>query len=801
MLRSYILISFRNLLRNKLFSLINILGLSIGIGSALLIINYLQYEAGYDKFHTKFDRMYRVPMKIQEKNGPVQTFAFTYPAVAGAMKSDFPEVEEAIRLRRLGGLVNVEDKAFADVKMFFADERVFDVFTFPILYGDANALNELNNAVITEALAMKLFGVADARGKTFRFFLDKEFKVSTVIKNLPENSHIQFDFLLPYKRYSESLRALGADAETSWDWSDYYTYVLLKPGQDPEQVQRKFPDFVERYKGESMKERGYSAQFQLQPLGAIHTKSHYDYEFLGNGNFTYLSYLLYAALFILLMAWFNYINLTTAKSMQRAKEVGVRKAAGAHRVELVLQFLIDALVVNMIAVIAGIMIFVIVNPYLAVVIGKSLSIPPLTNFVFWGAIICALFICSFLSGFYPAFILSGFKPVAALKGKFVSSNGGTIYLRKVLVVVQVSLAVLLLSGTWALVSQIRFMQQESLGININQTLVLRDRAYHDSTYVLVDETFIHELEKLSFVKSAAASADVPGQEVGGSKDYKQLNMENPKRCRDYEVDLNFFGDYELKFLAGRSFEKSDQNQKLVVINQTAANVLGFKTPDAAVNTKITNGQDTLSIIGVLQDFHQKSLQNEFNPIVFYLDDYNWGYYSIKLASSEMGNSVADIEKLWKQFFPESPFDYFFLDEFYNAQYKAEKMFSILLNICTGIGIVIAALGLAGLSLFTIARRTKEISIRKVLGASVMQVVNLIVKEYLILAIVAFAIASPFSYYLAANWLQSYAFRTSLGVFFIVMPLIGIISLVLVSVSVQSFLAAGANPIKSLRSGE
>lgn len=799
MLKNYLLVSFRNLLRNKLFSFINILGLSIGIGAALLIFNYLQYEEGYDKFHSNFNRIYRVPMQIQEKGGPVQTFAFTYPAVAGAMKNDFPEVEEAIRFRRLGGLVNVEDKAFADVKMFFADEKVFDVFTFPFLYGEANALKELNNAVITEALALKLFGEVDARGRTFQFFDNQIFKVSAVIKNIPENSHIQFDFLLPYKRYSETLKEVGADAETNWGWSDYYTYVLLKPNQDPVQVQGKMAAFAERYKGEDMKARGYSTLFQLQPLSDIHTKSAYDYELIGNGNFTYLSYLLYAALFILLMAWFNYVNLSTSKSLQRAKEVGIRKTAGAHRLELVVQFLIDSLVVNVIAVVVGVMIFMIANPYLAALTGKSLIIPSYNDFEFWVIIICALLAGSLLSGFYPAFVLSGFKPINALKGKLTASSASATYLRKALVVVQISLAVILLSGTWALITQMRFMQNQNLGVNINQTLVLRDRGDRDSTYAATDESFIQELKRLSFVKSVTASADVPGREVGGSDNYQQVGLDNPKRCRMYEVDLNFFHDYELKMLAGRSFERHDQKGQRVVINQTAATVLGFASAESAINTKITDGRDTLTVVGVLQDFHQKSLQHDFNPIVFFLEDYGWGYYSVKLSSADIGGGMVDIEKLWKQFYTETPFDYFFLDEFYNAQYKSEQMFNALLNVCTGIGIVIAGLGLVGLSLFTIARRTKEMGVRKVLGASVAQVVNLFVKEYVLLAVLAFFVAMPLSYYMAASWLQSYAFRTTLGISFFVAPFAGILLVTLISVGVQSFIAAGTNPTKSLRS--
>ncbi len=798
MLYNYLVVSFRNLLRNKLFSFINILGLSIGIGAALLIVNYHRYENSYDVFHARYNRIYRVPMQVQEKGGPVQTFAFTYPAVAGAMKHDFPEVEEAIRFRRLGGLVGVEDKLFADVRMFFADEKVFDVFTFPFLYGDTNALNELNNAVVTEALALKLFGVADARGKTFQFFEGQTFSVSAVIKDVPENSHIQFDFLLPFKRYSETLKAFGADAENSWTWSDYYTYVLLKPGHNPDEVQRKLAAFAERYKGEDMKAKGYHTLFQLQPLADIHARSAYDYELRGNGNFVYLNYLLYAALFILLMAWFNYINLSTSKSLQRAKEIGIRKAAGAYRLELMIQFLVDAWLVNSLAVVAGLFIFIFSNPFLASLTGKSLVIPSPWDYEFWGFILTALLMGSLLSGCYPAFVLSGFKPVAALKGKLTSDQASTVYLRKAFVVVQVSLAVILLSGTWALVTQMRFMQNQNLGVNISQTLVLRDRAGRDSTFAVTDESFIQELKKLRFVKSVTASTDVPGKEVGGSENYQQIGAANPKRCRNYEVDMHFFNDYELKLLAGRTFEEHDMGKR-VVINYTAAQVLGYPSAESAINTKITDGRDTLTVIGVLKDFHQKSLQHEFNPIVFFLNDYDWGYYSIKLSNADITSGFPEIEKQWKHFYPDTPFDYFFLDEFYNAQYKSEQMFNILLNVCSVIGIVIAALGLVGLSLFTIARRTKEMGIRKVLGATLAQVTGMFVKEYVVLTVMAFVVALPVSYFLVTTWLESYAYKATMGLSFVVVPLAGILLVTFVSVGVQSFLAAVANPAKSLRS--
>lgn len=798
MLRNYLRVAIRNLVKDRFFSVINITGLALGIAAALLMINYYRFEKSYDRYHSKADRIFRVPMAVTEKGHAPQTFAFTYPAVANALKNDFPEVEEAIRIRKGFSLVSVDDKKIPGLRGFWIDEEVFRIFDFTFIRGDgASALHDLNNVVLTQHTALKLFGPGDARGKTLTL-LNQVFQVSAIIDDQPVNSHLQFDFLVPYKKYIEIIKVLGGNADNSWGWSDFYTYILLREGHTARELETKLPDFTQRHKGKSMEADGYFQEFFLQPLPDIHTKSTYDYEFEGNGNYTYLDYIAIAGFFILFMAWLNYVNLSTSRSLTRAKEVGIRKSIGALRPELIRQFLTEAIIVNGLAVAVGLVIMTLLTPVVGNLIGKTLSIPPLLEFTFWGPIVVFLAVGSIASGFYPAFVLSGFKPFATLKGLSGDVSTNTT-LRKALVVVQVSLAVLLISGTVGLLEQITFMRNLDLGIAIGQTLVLRERVYRDSTQTPVIHSFLHELRSNASIRSVTASGDVPGGEVSGSSGYRRVTDTNSKRCRDFEVDDRYFTDYELPLVAGRSFSYDQADDRHgVVINETAVKTLGFESPAEAVNQLITDDDVEYTVIGVVKDYHQESLQYTFDPIIFSLQDGSWSYYSLKLNGVDAKASVAFAETTWKKFFPDSPFDYFFLDDHFNEQYKSEVTFGVLLSSFTVLGIVVACLGLVGLSSLSVARRTKEIGVRKVLGASVRHLVMLITREYLLLVGISFAVAIPLSLYMVNQWLAGYAFRVTLGVGFFALPLLLIVVVTLGTVGMQSLRVAWVNPVKSLR---
>ena len=804
MIKHYFKTAWRNLWKNKTFSAINIFGLSIGIAAFLLIINYLRFEYSYDDAHIKKDRIYRVPMMVTEKGGKEQTFAFTYPAVAPALKKDFPEIEEAARFRRQGGIVKQGDqKIIESGTLYYADASLFNIFSFKFIKGNAaTAFKELNDAVITEETAKKYFGDADPIGKSLHYN-NEDYVVKAVLEDIPANSHIRFNILLNYEKY---IQLTKGNANTSWFWSDFYTYVLLKPGTDAKALEAKLPMFAQRYMGDDMKKRDYQNFFYLQPLKDIHLRSKYDYEMAGNGNLSYLKYLGIAALFILFIAWINYVNLSTAYSLDRSKEVGIRKVVGAGKLQLIRQFLGESLFLNVIAIIIGILIFRLTLPAFSTLVEKDISYLSITDWRFW-LFVTALFLSgTLLAAFYPAFVLSSFQPVYSIKSSQGATGlrGGKAFLRKSLVVLQFIAAIVLITGAIGFYRQLHYMQSRDLGVNIKQTLVVQQTANQDSSGIPAFNAFINDMETNPAIQSVTASTSVPGAEVGGSSEYNLKNSLSGKRCRNLGIDNKFIPDYGLTIIAGRNLSNdrpaADTNVMVnILVNETAAKVFGFTNPADILGQYVDGSGFHCKVIGVVKDFHQESLQNSFDPIVFYPEEErNFGNFSLKLGTTNLAAVMDFVKQKWDKYFPESPFRFFFLDQRFDAQYKNDKLFATVLWLFTAIAISVACLGLFGLSLFTIAKRNKEISIRKVLGATLYQITSLITKDYLKLVLIAGVIALPVAFILVSNWMKDYAFHISIGWWFFLLPVIMIISLALITVLYHSLRAAVANPVKSLR---
>ncbi|PWT97431.1 MAG: ABC transporter permease [Bacteroidetes bacterium] len=805
MLKNYFIIAWRNLLKNRVFSAINVLGLAIGIAAFLLIVNYLRFEYSFDKFNSKIDRIYRVPMTVTETSGKAQTFAFTYPAVAPAMKKDFPEIEDIARFRiRWGVVQHGEQKIIENGKIFFVDPSVFKIFSFDFVQGNpATAFAQLNDAVITESTAKKYFGTEPALGNKFRFNND-DYVVRAVIKDVPINSHIQFNILLNYNKY---IQDTNGDANTSWGWSDFYTYALVKPGADIRNLQAKMPDFAQRYMGDRMKKEGFTVSFQLQPLSDIHTKSIYDYEMTGSGNLYYLKYLGVAAILILLIALINYVNLSTARSLERAKEVGVRKVVGATKYQLFRQFLTETFLMNILGILIGYGLFKIALPKFAGLINMNIIGLQSSDWDFWIAMFLIFITSTLVAGFYPAVVLSSFQPSHTLKS--IQGAGGIKrsrnFLRKSLVVAQFAAAILLIGGAIGFYRQLDFMSKTSLGININQTLVLQQTRDLDSSKIQTVESIISDLQRIPGVENVTVSTDVPGGEVGNSTTFRQVSSNNDKRCRTFGIDEKFVPHYGLTIVAGRNFDRDlpntpDTSQVLsVILNETASKVLGFEKPSQAVGQMLSGSGKTCRVIGVMNDYHQQSFQYNFDPIVYYPEQHIYmTNFSLKLNTKDLPRVVEASKKIWTATFPQSPLQYFFLDEFFNRQYKNDQIFSTILWWFTILAIVIASLGLLGLSLYTVAKRTKEIGIRKVLGASVFQITKLITKDYIQLVLIAGIISVPATYFLLHNWLNDYAFHIEVGPLFFALPLVLIICIALLTVLYQAIKAAIANPVNSLK---
>jgi len=805
MIKNYFKTAWRSLWKNKTFSAINIFGLSVGVAAFLLIINYLRFEYSYDDAHVKKDRIYRVPMMTKEKGGKEQTFAFTYPAVAPALKKDFPEIEEAARFRRQGGIVTYKDQKIIEPgTLYYADAALFNIFSFRFVKGNAaTAFKELNDAVITEETAKKYFGNEDPIGKPLHY-RNEDYIVKGVLEDLPANSHIRFNIIINYEKY---IQLTEGNANTSWGWSDFYTYVLLKPGTDAKALEAKFPAFAERYMGTDMKQRDYENSFFLQPLKDIHLRSKYDYEMAGNGNFSYLKYLGIAALFILFIAWINYVNLSTAHSLDRSKEVGIRKVVGAGKFQLIRQFLSESFFLNTIAIIIGILVFRLTLPAFSTLVEKDLNSLVVADWRFWLFVIVIFLLGTLLAAFYPAFVLSSFQPIYSIKTSQGASGlkGGKNFLRKSLVVLQFIAAIVLITGAIGFYQQLHYMQTRDLGVNIKQTLVVQQTANTDSSSIPSFNSFINDMAANPAIQSVTASTSVPGGEVGGSSDYALKNSQSGKRCRNLGVDNKFIDAYGLKIVAGRGFTNdrpaADTNVLVnIILNETAVNVFGFAKNEDAVGQYIDGSGFHCKVIGVVKDYHQESLQNSFDPIVFYLEEErNFGNFSLKMNTTNLPALMDFVKQKWSTYYPQSPFRFFFLDEQFNAQYKTDKLFATVLWLFTAIAIVIACLGLFGLSLFTIAKRNKEISIRKVLGATLFQITSMITKDYLKLVLLAGVVALPVAFILVNSWLQDYAFHIGIGIWFFVLPILMIITIAVLTVLYQSLKAGIANPVKNLRS--
>ena len=804
MIKNYFKTAWRNLWKNKTFSAINIFGLAIGVTAFLLIINYLRFEYSYDDANVNKDRIFRVPMVIAEKDGKQQTFAFTYPAVAPALKKDFPEVQEAARFRRQGGIVKyAEQKIIEAGSIYYADPSLFNIFSFRFVKGNAEgAFKELNDAVITAETAKKYFGDADPIGKALHYN-NEDYIVKAVLEDIPANAHLRFNILLNYNKYIQ----LRPNANTSWGWSDFYTYVLLKPGTDAKALETKLAAFAQRYMGDDMKQHDYSVAFHLQPLKDIHLRSTYDYELAGNGNLSYLKYLGIAALFILFIAWINYVNLSTARSLDRSKEVGIRKVVGAGKFQLIRQFLGESLFLNAIAILIGVLIFWLALPPFSHLVQKDISSLYVTDWSFWVCVISLFLLGTLLAAFYPAFILSSFQPIYSIKTSQGASGlkGGKSILRKSLVVLQFVAAIVLITGALGFYRQLNYMQSRDLGVNIKQTLVVQQSGNQDSAAIPAFTSFINDMEANPAVQSVTASTSVPGAEVGGSSDYFLKNSPSGKRCRNLGIDNKFIPAYGLTVIAGRniSSDKPPIDSTVimnVLVNETAAKIFGFAKPEEILGREIGGSGFRCNVIGVVKDFHQESLQNSFDPIVFYPEEErNLGNFSLKINTGNLPVLMDFVKQKWNTYFPESPYRFFFLDERFNAQYANDRLFATVLLLFTAIAILIACLGLVGLSIFTIAKKNKEISIRKVLGATLFQVTSLITMDYLKLVLLAAVFALPVAYMLVSNWLNDYAFHISIGWWFFILPVIMITAIALLTVLYQSLKAAVANPVKALRS--
>ncbi|MBX2840326.1 MAG: ABC transporter permease [Flammeovirgaceae bacterium] len=807
MIRNYLKIAFRTLFKNKIFSTINILGLAIGMSSCLLILQYVNYELSYDTFHDNAERIYRIRYDNWQNERKSFECAAAVPAVGPELKNNFPEVEEFTRLFPISGVITYVDPQgnqvnFREEKMQYASPSTFDVFSYDLLIGDAKtALVEPNKLVISESAAKKYFKGEDAMGKivSLAAWSQEEFEVSGVMADLPENSHIKFDFLLSY----ETLNNLSENgSETSWGWYDFNTYVLLKDGVDYLAFQEKWDNHLEKVRGEDWEKYNFKQAFILQPLLDIHLYSDLlqesEPEEQGDGNVVY--FLIIIALFTLIIAWVNYVNLSTSRAVDRANEVGVRKTLGAYRLQLIRQFLFESAILNIAAIILAIIMVSLALPYFQELTGKPVSFLFFMQSWFWLALAAMFLIGALLSGFYPAIVLSGFQPVTVLKGKLSTSSKG-VFLRKSLVVFQFGASVLLIAGTIAVYQQINFMLNQDLGFDIDQTLVIRGPQVIDSTYQNKLQVFKNEMIRESGIKHISASSNVPGDEIYWTRGIRRLQGGPESSTTIYNVgmDYDYLDAFDIEVLAGRNFSKDVESDKEgFILNESTAMLLQFKNLQDAIQKRVAVGGDTGIVIGVIADYHQMSLKNTTTPIVYRLSEGSNSFFSIKIQTGKVNEVMEKIGTEWLTFFPGNPFEFFFLDDFFNKQYKAEERFGQVFSIFSILAIFIACLGLFGLSAFTAQQKTKEIGVRKVFGSSILHILFLLSKEFVVLILIAILIATPITYLLMDFWLNSFPYRIDINLLLFLLAGGIVVVISLFTVSYQTIKAALANPIDSLR---
>ncbi len=807
MLRNYVKITFRTLSKNRVYSALNIFGLALGIAACLFISQYVSYEYSYDKFHSNHEDIYRVKYMVYRGGKLDIDCAAAVPRVGPFMKENMPEVVDFVRAFPMESVMEYNNIQYNEKRIQIADPSFLKIFDYPLIHGDTEtALTEPNQVVITESIAKKYFGKTDVVGETIKLlsWVAENLEVVGVTKDVPANSHLKYNFLISYETLNNRTRNDDgtASSETAWGWYDFNTYVLLKDGADPKAFDKKFAEILFEERGEDFEKYDFRADFPLQPITDIHLYSNLlqESEPTEQGDGDTVFFLAIIAAFILIIAWINYINLSTAKSLERAKEVGVRKSMGAHRKQLINQFLTESFVLNLIALTLAVVVVVLMTPYFARLIDSQMDREFFLEPKFWGAVIGVYFFGSFFSGLYPAFILSSFRPIQVLKGKMTTNKSG-ILLRRILVVFQFAASVTLIAGTIIVFQQLRHMKTLDLGFDMTDTMVILGPYPNDSTFQTRLLNFKEELSAKSIVASTSTSSNVPGDEIFWTRGMRKAEDTPDKNFIVYlaGVDYNYFPSYDIEILAGRNYDKKlSTDTANILINRTAMESLNISTPEEAIGVKLNIGGDTRTIIGVVDNYQQLSLKNNINPIVFPLVELSSDFVTVKLQSDDYQSAYEEVKSSFDEFFPGAAFDTFFLDEFYNRQYSNEQNFSKAFTLFALLAIVVACLGLFGLTSFTALQRTKEIGIRKVLGAGVDQIILILSKEFLILVAIANVISWPIVYLVMEGWLDNFTSRVSIGISVFLIAAILVALIALIAVGNKTLSIAKTNPVKALR---
>ncbi len=804
MVKNNILLAFRQLKRNKVFSLVNIVGLSLSMVACLLIFKYVSFEKSYDDYHSEVDNIYRIYRHSERPAEGDDDVASIFPGIGPLVKSDIPEFTETSRFIGTAKIFQSfalsyfpKDgvaKTFNINKGFFADHDAIGILGFDWTPESTQpSLENPNEVVISRSVADKFFAGESAVGKVLRFKnMQADMKVTGVFEDLPENTHFKFEALC-------SFGSLPAEwnLDNDFGWGNFYTYARVSDGADVAVVEDKLNELLKD------RETWYAEEqivFKLQPIKDIHLKSDQVFELEANGNERTVFFMTIIGFFIMLIAWVNYINLSTSKLIDRAKEVGVRKVLGSHRNQLINQFITESLVINFLSIVLSLTVLQVTISFFESLLGI-----PITFFSGEALIITIKFVGLFtlgalLFGFYPALLFSKLKVTSVLKGRSKSSKSGLL-LRRVLTVFQFSIALVLIIGTFTVYGQLRFMQNQSLGMSIDQTLVVRKPFTGMASRASSEAAFMNGARQLSGVESVSATSEIPGYEISrmrwialgpGAEDVSLY-------AKDIAIDEYFAGLYDIEVIHGRSYSPDFTDTAAVVLNLSAARDLFGAEANLAdwVNKTIYYETSPVTLIGIIDDISQQSLKSTKEAHI-YTNHNRVKYYSVKVNTADINKTISELGEVFGGSFASSHFDYFFLDEYFDRQYRSDRMFGQIFTFFSILAIIITVLGLFGLSIYNIGQRAKEVSIRRVLGASFSNISLLLTRDYLVLILIASLLSIPVGYLMVDQWLANFANRMEIGLALFALPVLMVLVLTILTVSYHVVKAAVANPAETLR---
>lgn len=803
MLSYYLQTAVRNLSVNRFFSLVNIAGLAVGMAVSVLILNYVFFEFSYDKMHSKKERIYRVESSFYEGNVLTDDWATSSFGYGSAIAKELPGVEDFVRIGMHNSeqTVSYKEERSRETGIAYAGPSFLNIFNFRLIKGASNdQLLRPRTVIITETVAAKFFKNEDPLGKMMTFAAGTTFincEVTGIIEDFPGNSHIRLNYLISYE-------TLPAYMKEFWYMHEAYTYLLLEPLADPAKIESGFAAMAEKYKTlDALRNKTWTVK--LVPLEKIHLNPQKQYEKEVKGNKGSLFILIALAVVILLTAWINYVNLTTARSMERSKDIGLKKVVGASRIEIVYQFLTESLLVNIVSVIFAIILVMLLNPVFSRITGEDIGLFILNQPEFWLIATVFLILGIVISGSYPALIMSRIKPAEIIKSNYFSSGKAGI-VRQALVIFQFTAAIILICGTFIVKKQIRFMEEQDPGVDINQTIVLKFPVSRDS----LDQKIAHFAENLETqrdIASVSLTGAVPGMEIAffASNRLQGVGSEQHRLYEMLTVDESFVKTFGFKLLAGRSFQRGFGNEmEYLMINEAAMQYLNIARPEDAIGRKVLlEGEDSaVTIIGVLENWHQRGLGKSYTPIMILRNGrLSWvppRFLAIKTSGTKYDEIVRSIRERWNSYFPEASFNYFFLDQYFDSQYKSDRRFGEIVIIFTVIAFFISILGLWALTVLSVSKKVKEAGIRKIHGATSHNIFFHLSKEIIRLIFVAYIIAVPVSLMLMKGWLHNFAFRTNINILIYIAGGFITLAIAVIIVGWQSRKVATTNPVEAIR---